>query len=83
MGCLILPLQACSTKPMTIPNDVVHVMPDSLLITPCKASPAGNTVRSLAGAYVDNTSCIAKYQILLDKQRKYKEDVVRVYGGAK
>lgn len=55
-------------------------MPDSLLQHPCKASPAGDTVRSLAKGYVKNTYCLGQYQILVEKQNKFKDEVEALYG---
>ena len=54
-------------------------MPDSLLVDPCEAVEAGETVRSLAKGYVTNTSCVGKYMLLLEKQRKYKTEIEAVY----
>jgi len=59
----------------------VHTTPDSLLVDPCGAKPAGETVRSLAKAYVDNTTCIHKYQLLLQNQRSHKEKIRVLYDG--
>lgn len=49
-------------------------MPNSLLINPCGAVSAEDTVRSLAKGYVKNTSCVFDYELLLDKQRKWKKE---------
>ena len=49
-------------------------MPNSLLINPCGAVSAEDTVRSLARGYVKNTSCVFDYELLLDKQRSWKEE---------
>ena len=54
-------------------------MPDSLLVDPCEAIEAGETVRSLAKSYVTNTSCVGQYILLLDKQRKYKTEIEGLY----
>ena len=53
--------------------------PDSLLVDPCKAIGAGDSVKTLAKAYVKNTGCIGEYQLLLDKQRKHKQQVQELY----
>ena len=53
--------------------------PDSLLIAPCMAYGAGTTVSSLAKGYVKNTSCIAQWQLLLDKQIKHKKEMRLLY----
>lgn len=64
---------------MTVYKDRVHVMPDSLLVEPCEAIEAGDTVRSLAKGYVTNTSCVGQYMLLLEKQREYKTEIEAVY----
>lgn len=79
----LLSLSGCSSKPMTVYKDKVHVMPDSLLNDPCEVIEAGETLRSLAKGYVTNTSCVGKYMLLLDKQRKYKIDIEKLYGDQK
>lgn len=48
-------------------------MPNNLLVNPCGAVSAEDTVRSLARGYVKNTSCVFDYELLLDKQRKWTE----------
>lgn len=48
-------------------------MPNNLLINPCDAVSAEDTVRSLAKGYVKNTSCVFDYELLLGKQRKWTE----------
>lgn len=53
--------------------------PDSLLVDPCEAVSAGDTVRSLAKGYVANTNCVGQYKNLLSKQREYKEKVQNLY----
>lgn len=50
-------------------------MPDSLLIDPCDSVEAGETVGTLAKAYITNTVCIKEYKLLLEKQRRYKHEV--------
>jgi len=57
----------------------VHTTPDSLLIDPCVAKEAGWSVRSLAKGYVENTSCIAKYKSLLERQREHKKKIAELY----
>jgi len=57
--------------------------PDSLLIAPCVAYGAGTTVSSLAKGYVKNTSCIAQWQLLLEKQVKHKEQMRLIYDNSK
>lgn len=57
----------------------MHLTPDSLLQDPCAAKEAGGTVRTLAVGYVENTSCIGKYRVLLEQQRKYKKEIQELY----
>jgi hypothetical protein len=60
-------------------RDRVHTTPDNLLVDPCVAKEAGRSVRSLAKGYVENTSCIHKYKLLLEKQRKHKDEIRALY----
>lgn len=53
--------------------------PDNLLVDPCVPIGAGETVRSLVKGYVKNTSCIGEYQLLLEKQRKHKLSMEKLY----
>jgi hypothetical protein len=57
--------------------------PNSLLIAPCVAYGAGTTVSSLAKGYVKSTSCIAQWQLLLDKQIKHKRSMEKLYDNSK
>jgi hypothetical protein len=54
--------------------------PDSLLQSPCDGIPPGETVRELAKAYVGTTSCLQQHKLLLEKQKKYREEIEKVYG---
>ena len=78
IGCLTV-LSACSTKVVTEVKEVPVPTPESLLVDPCEPKGAGYTIRSLASGYVSNTSCIGQYRLLLIKQRKYNEEVMKVY----
>lgn len=53
--------------------------PDSLMVDPCVAVGAGDTVRTLAKGYVTNTSCVGDYKLLLEKQRKAKAEQEKLY----
>lgn len=53
--------------------------PDSLLVDPCNVIGAGDTVRSLAKGYVVSVSCVREYQLLLEKQRRHKKEMEKVY----
>ena len=76
-----LSLSGCSSKTVVTEVKEVNVpIPESLLVDPCEPKGAGYTVRSLASGYVSNTSCIGQYRLLLIKQRKYREEVLKVYG---
>jgi len=54
-------------------------MPSSLMVTPCTSVDAGDTVRLLAKAYVQNNSCIQQYQLLIDSQRKWTASQLLIY----
>lgn len=58
-------------------------MPDSLLVSPCDGSPAGDTVRELAKGYVANTSCMEQHKRLLESQQKYKREIEGLYNGTR
>lgn len=53
--------------------------PESLLVDPCEAISAGDTVRLLAKGYVANTSCLGQYKLLLEKQRRHKKEMELIY----
>ena len=55
--------------------EVAAPLPDSLLYHPCDVVGAGNTVQSLAKAYVINTNCVGEYSIVVDKIIKYNEEL--------
>jgi len=54
--------------------------PESLLVDPCEAISAGDTVRLLAKGYVANTSCLGQYKLLLEKQRRHRDEMRKIYG---
>lgn len=64
---------------MTKVVEVPVLTPDSLMVDPCEAVSAGHTVDSLASGYISNTTCIWEYRLLFSKQRKYKEEAIKVY----
>ena len=82
VSCL-LALSACSQTPITVYRDNPISIPKNLLLGPCEAVAAGDTVRSLAKGYVENTSCLAKYQLLLEKQKEYNNSVEALYDNTK
>lgn len=49
------------------------------MVKPCEVTDAGETVRSLARAYVANNSCIQQYQLLIESQVKWKADQLKIY----
>jgi len=53
--------------------------PDSFLVDPCKVTPAGETVRTLARGYISNTSCLKQYQLLIQKQRDWKKSQIDLH----
>ena len=54
--------------------------PESLLVDPCEVISAGDTVRLLAKGYVANTSCLGQYKLLLEKQRRHRDEMRKIYG---
>lgn len=54
--------------------------PDALLVDPCNVIGAGDTARSLVKGYVASVSCVREYQLLLDKQRRHKQEMELIYG---
>lgn len=60
----------------TVEEHVVLVaLPASLMQKFCVMKPPGDTIGSLADAYVDNTTCGKKYESQVDEQRKYMDAV--------
>ena len=53
--------------------------PESLLVDPCEAISAGDTVRLLAKGYVANTGCLGQYKLLLEKHRRHKKEMELIY----
>lgn len=81
MGFLVLMLQACSTKAGVQPiQKTVNVYPpDSLLVIPCKATPAGESLIDLAIAQNKNVACISKLHKSLLKIRDNKAQQKELY----
>ena len=80
MACFLI-ISGCSSKTVvTEVKEVPVLTPSSLMVDPCEPKGVGYTVRSLASGYVSNTSCLGQYRLLLIKQRKYREEVIKVYG---
>ncbi|AXF53002.1 MAG: putative conjugative transfer protein [Caudoviricetes sp.] len=62
-------LSSCSSKPPDAIVETIYVkqyIPLDLLRISCIEQPAGETVRSLAGSWVNNTSCLRAHQILVE-----------------
>lgn len=72
-------LSACSPKVVYVQKEVLVTSPESFLIDPCEPIGAGDTVRSLARGYVANTSCLGQYKLLLEKQRRHKQEMMELY----
>lgn len=53
--------------------------PDSLLTTPCKATPPGESLLDLARGYNKNVSCVGLYKLQLDKIRENKKKQEALY----
>lgn len=52
---------------------------DALLIAPCKATPAGESLIDLAKAQNKNVSCISMYQKQLDAIKKNRDAQKELY----
>jgi hypothetical protein len=52
---------------------------DALLITPCKATPAGESLIDLAKAQNKNVSCISMWQKQMDAIKKNKKSQLELY----
>lgn len=79
VSCLLM-LSGCSmTRFLNDGTKEQHVVfisiPASLMQKFCVLQPAGETVGSLADAYVENTLCGKKYEIQVEEQRKYIDNV--------
>jgi hypothetical protein len=61
---------------------IVNVFPsDALLVDPCKAQPAGESLIELAQAYNKNTSCIGLFHLQMNKFRENKAAQEALYHG--
>lgn len=59
---------------------IVNVFPsDSLLVYPCKATPAGESLIDLAKAQNKNVSCISMWQKQMDAIKKNKKQQGELY----
>ena len=55
--------------------EVPAPLPSHFLVKPCHPVGVGNTVGSLAKAYVENTGCVGKYEIVIDSIEEYNETI--------
>lgn len=80
LSFLVLSLSACSQKPIATSNQtIVVVPPNSLLIDPCKAVPAGESLIDLAKSYNSNVGCIGMYKKQMQKIRDNKAKQEALY----
>lgn len=82
---VIFVLSSCSNK-VTAPSipQTVNVFPsDSLLVNPCKAKPAGESLIDLALAQNKNVGCIGLWEKQMDAIRKNKKSQMELYQNAK
>jgi hypothetical protein len=78
-----LSLSACSERLIATSNQTTVVAPpDSLLIHPCKATPAGESLIELAQGYRSNVECIGLYKLQIEKIKKNKQEKLLIYRGA-
>jgi len=65
-------------------QQTVNVFPsDSLLINPCKAKPAGESLIDLAKAQNSNVGCIGLWEKQMEAIRKNKQQQMELYKNAK
>ncbi len=73
-----LTLSGCSSTTPT--KEVVLVRPpNNLLVSPCKATEAGDTVSTLAEGYVANTGCLHQFEGRIESLRKWKVEQEVLY----
>lgn len=73
-------MSGCSPKVVTVVKEVPVLTPKSLMVDPCEAIGAGDRVGTLAKGYVVNTSCLGQYRLLIEKQRKHRIEMEKLYG---
>jgi hypothetical protein len=81
MGCLALTLTACfgrGTAP-SIPQTVNVFPSDSLLVNPCRAKPAGESLVDLALAQNRNVGCFGLWEKEMDAIRMNKKSQMELY----
>lgn len=68
---------------MSTPTVANVFPPDNLLVSPCKPTPAGESLIDLAIAQNTNVGCIGKWEKQMNKLRKNKADQVELYKNVK
>jgi len=56
-------------------------IPEILVYHPCKAVGAGTTVKSLSTGYIKNTSCIGKYEAVINGILNFNSTISREADG--
>jgi hypothetical protein len=64
---------------MKTTKEIPILPPDSLLLSPCKPTPAGTTGGATVEAYIEDVYCISKYEKTLDTLRKWKQQKQELY----
>ena len=72
-------LSSCSTQPIKTTREVAILPPEALLVSPCDNTKAGETVESLAYAYIEQSGCIKKYKTTLQTLREWRENKSKLY----
>ena len=55
------------------------VPPSNLTSDPCDVDEAGETVSSLAQAYVTNAGCIGQYKVKMNSLRDWRDSQTEIY----
>lgn len=83
MLCCLIALSACSERAIVQQAPEYVSIPKTLLNEPCKASEAGETLSSLAQAYINNNGCIGEYAVRLKKLNEWNNEQLRIYSNPK
>lgn len=76
----IFTLCSCTTSPISAPPTSTYIGPsDALLIAPCRATPAGESLIDLAKAQNKNVSCISMWQKQMDAIKKNRDKQKELY----
>jgi len=79
LGAVLLTGCFASNQPQTQQKVITVFPPDSLLIDPCKATKAGESLIELAQAYNKNNGCIGAYKLQMNKIRENKRKQEALY----